>query len=1069
MRPATLAEAVAAAAMPGAVPIGGATALQLDWAAGAARPGLLVDLTRCAALSGSGVEPDGGLRIGAAARLAALEHDPHAAAGAPLLLAALRSVAAPPIRTRATLGGNIAGRTGCLIPALLALDAALVLASAAGERTVPLAAWLAAPPAAGEIVVAVLLPKPSPRRVETARKIGRRAAFTPSVIGVAASLDIGPDGRIGAARLAVGGGPNRPRRLAESEALLVGCDVGAADWHALRGALLEEIDAADDGWRSRSYRRRVAAHAIVAGLGGAFPPHPGPLPAGGERGQGRALPVKGVRAEDRAIPLPLAGEGRVRALPEEVEVSHRSLGDRWRIRPDVQAKVEGGFRYLTEHRAPDMLIGRILRAGRPHARIRAIDVGAAEALPGVRAVVTAADVKGENAFGIVVQDQPALAADRVRFAGEPVAALAAVDAATAERALSLIRVDYEDLPVVTDPEAALAEDAPRVHEGGNLLTDLHFVRGDLAGAWEGCAHIVEATYLTPRQMHGFMETEGGFARPELDGGLSVFAGGQYALRDRMQLARILGLPEEKIRVVTSPTGGAFGGKDELTVQPALALLALKSGRPVRLQLDRAESVLSGWKRHPMTIRMRTGCDAAGRLVAQQVDVVADAGAYASLGPGVLETALEHACGPYGIPHVETRGRLVYTNNGLCGAFRGFGANQMTYAIECQIGRLAERAGLDPFEMRRRALRRPGTPGYLGQTVGPSERLDEMLAAAEASALWAAPRGLSGDGAMITGIGFAMNYQGTGLGSIPPDPGGGRLALAPDGKIEAAFGFDEMGQGALAMIQAVVAGALGCDRDDVRPIVGDTALTPESGSTTAARATFVAWKTARTAGPALAADLVAAAALRLGRDPADLAVAPGGIRDRRANDAAPLIGFAELAASLDPLPQASAAFEFPKTDYTRGNARFLFISGATLARVAIDRVTGMVRVTDIEQHAAAGPIVDPAGYLGQIEGGAVQGLGFTLTEDMRTSGGVFLEKNLDQYLMPSIADAPERMTTFALEDLDPGDPFGPRGVGELGIGAVTPAIAAAIADATGLWPATTPIAPEAVLDALEGAG
>ncbi|RWE75377.1 MAG: aldehyde oxidase, partial [Mesorhizobium sp.] len=497
------------------------------------------------------------------------------------------------------------------------------------------------------------------------------------------------------------------------------------------------------------YRRKVAANALVHGLGG---------------GKTDAQPSRPSTPAARPA-TPPAGE---------IRLTRSTAGERWHIRPDGPAKIEGKLRYLTDHRQPGMLVGRILRAAIPHARILAIDTSAADALPGVAAVVTYRDIAGSNAFGIVVQDQPALCFDKVRYVGDAVAAVAAVDAETAERALGLIQVRYAPLPVVSDPEQALSPDAEPVHSAGNLQTSLGFERGDIAEGFARAAHVVEAVYETPRQMHGFMETEGGHALVDSDGTLNVCAGGQYGLRDRLQLSRVLGLPEEKIRVVTSPTGGAFGGKDELTVQPALALLALRTGRPVRLQLDRAESVLAGAKRNAMNIRMRTACDADGLLLAQWVDVISDAGAYASLGPAVLETALEHACGPYVVRNVRTSGRLAYTNNGVCGAFRGFGANQMAFAVECQMDRLAAECGLDVLEIRRRNMRKPGTRGYLGQVVAPSERLEEMLKAAAADPIWQKPRGPSDDGSEIVGTGMAMSYQGNGLGTLPPDPAGGAL-------------------------------------------------------------------------------------------------------------------------------------------------------------------------------------------------------------------------------------------------------------------------------------------------------
>lgn len=1040
LRPGSAAEALGLLTRhgPAARPAAGATALQLDWAAGAGRPDILVDLSALPELHGV-QEAEEGLRIGAATPLAEIEADAGIARLAPLLRAAAATVAAPTVRSLASLGGNVAGRTGCCLPALLALDATLEILTADGPGRVALKDWLREPAAPGSLILAVTVTAQPEGSPATLRKVGLRAAFSPSVVGVAGLLRL-DGGVIAAARLAAGGGPVRPQRLIRSEALLTGLSPEAVDWPGLHACLVGEIEAPDDAVRSARYRRLAAANALVAGLGG-----PGLLASAGDarrlRRPARTDPPTGERAVSRAADP--AG---------------------WHRRPDVADKVRGRLAYLTDARRPDMLVGRILRAGMPHARILAIDTAEAEALPGVAAIVTHRDVPGLNAYGIMEQDQPALCGERVRYVGDAVAAVAAADDATARAALSLIRVTYEPLPILDTPEAALAPGAPWLHPEGNLRREIRFSRGDASAALSGCAHVVEDTYVTPRQMHGFLETEGGWAMVEADGSLTVQAGGQHGARDRLQLACILGWPESRIRVVTSPTGGAFGGKDELTVQPALALLALKTGRPVRLHLDRAESIAAGIKRNPMRIRMRTGCDAEGRLLAVEVDLVADGGAYASLSPAVIETALEHCCGPYAVPNVEGVARLVATNNGTCGAFRGFGANEMTFAIECQVGRLAECVGCDPVAMRRRNLRVPGSPGFFGQAVGPSERLVEMLDAAAASPLWS----MGPDRAdTVVGVGLALNYQGNGLGSLPEDRAAVALHLAADGVIEARYGLDEIGQGLHAAIASAVAAQLGVDRAEIRPVTGDTGRSPDSGSTTASRGTFVVWEGARRAGPTFTRALLDAAAGRLGRPAADLALAPGGIREARSNSGRLLLSFPDLAAGLAPeaLPQADAAFDYPKADYTRGNARFLFAFGATLARVAVDRVTGEVRVLDLHQHTAAGPVLDAAAYLGQVEGGGVQGLGFTLTEDARMAEGRFLASNLDGYLLPTIADAPERSRVFALEDLDPGDPYGPRGVGELGIGAVTPAIAAAVADATGHWPVAAPIPPESLLRAL----
>jgi xanthine dehydrogenase D subunit len=1044
LRPRTAAEAIAAAAnAPHARFVAGGTALQLEWGRGVKPPGVLIALGGLAGLTGVTWSGDT-VRVGALTSLGELERDRRFGREVPLLAAAIRGVAAPAVRNLATIGGNVAGRTGCTLPALLVLDAAVAGDGPTGAWRRPLQQWLAGDAREGDIIEAIELSVMPAGCRWTQRKIGLRAAFTPSVIGVAGLLRL-EDGRIISARLAVGGGIVAPVRLAVTEAALIGRSWDSIDWCALRAGLMDEIGAPGDAFRSGRYRSLAACNALVAGLGGPLgTPHP-----------------------TTRRPVPAASPP-----PGEIRLARQAQPARWHARPDGARKIAGTFAYLTDHRCEHMLVGRILRAGVAHARIVSIDATRAEALPGVVAVVTHRDVPGLNAFGIVVQDQPALCHDKVRYLGDAVAAVAAVDAATAELALGLIDVVYQPLPLVGSAEQALAPGAPLVHQTGNLQRLMEYARGDVDAGFAACSHVIEGVYTTPRQMHGFMETEGGWAAVGPDDILAIHAGGQHAMRDRLQLARILAIPEEKIRVVTSPTGGAFGGKDELTVQPALALLALKSRRAVRLQLSRAESVIAGTKRHPMIIRMRTGCDGEGRILAQEVDLLADAGAYASLGPSVMETALEHAAGTYEVAHVKTRGRLVYTNNGVGGAFRGFGANQMNYAVECQMDRLADLCGLSPLEFRRRNLKRAGV-GYFGQTLAPSERLEQMLTAAAASPLWG--NAAAKDEAQekdkeeeIIGVGMALNHHGNGLGSLIPDPGGGRLRFARDGRIEACFTLDEMGQGLLTSILAIVSAQLGCGREDIRPVIGDTANGPDSGSTTAARGTFVVWRAMRAAGPIFSDRLREKAGTVLGRSAGDLTLAVGGIAGPREEGI--LIGYVALAEALSgqDLPCVDSRFEYPTTGYSAANARFLFASGACVARVAVSRVTGQVRVLDLHQHSAAGPIMDVAAYLGQQEGGAVQGMGFTLSENALMHHGAYLTSNLDTYLMPCIADAPERLGVYALEELDPGDVYGPRGVGELGIGAVAPAIANAVFDAIGMCPSVSPISPESILDAMDAA-
>jgi CO/xanthine dehydrogenase Mo-binding subunit/CO/xanthine dehydrogenase FAD-binding subunit len=1037
VRPSSLSDALDALAEPGAQAIAGGTALQLTWEAGAKKPGKLVDLSALSELSGVSEHAEA-MHIGALTSLAELMQNVLIIEHLPLLARATRDVAGPSVRTMGTLGGQIGWGNGCLLPALIALDAQVVVAAKADDHTQLLADYLVG--SGDALIVAVRIPKQTSRHWVW-QKIGLRAAFTPGVIAVAAVWKQ-QDGLFADLRLSAGSGTTPPQRLTTVEEALDGKSSKDVD----ESTIARAIQAPDDPLRTGAYRKRVGATALAAGL--------------------RSLSLPTVPPEGRLpTPVPTAQGERL--------LSREAFNGNWHIRADLDDRLNGAPVFLSDVRSVDMLVGAILRAPYPHAKLLSIDTSQAEALPGVHAVVTHKDVPGLNAFGIVIQDQPAFCSDLVRYEGDPVAAVAADTKEIAKAALDLIRVDYEPLPIVSDPVQALTADAPALHEGGNLRKTVEHKVGGVEAAFASAAHVVEDLYVTPRQMHGFMETEGGVVEPTQDGGIVVRVGGQHGGRDRTQLSRILGLPEKKIEVVTSPIGGGFGGKDELTVQPALALLALKAERPVRLQLSRAESVKVGTKRNAFQIRMKTACDESGKLVAQQVDAIADGGAYASLSLGVIETAMEHACGPYLVPNIDARGRLVATNNGTCGAFRGFGCNEMTFAVESQIERLAQMVGIDAVTMRRHNIRQPGMPGYLGQKVAPTERLSAMLDSAAASPLWALPQGLSDDGHSWVGTGMALCYQGNGLGTLPHDEGEIELALAADGRIEARYGLDEMGQGLVPAVASAVSKTLGISRQDVRVVFGDTRTTPDSGSTTASRGTYIVWKGAQLTAPGFRQALAQAAAATLDRTPDQLILVPGGIGEAGTNSGEPLITFGELADQLAPeqWPVERQFCAYPKSDYTKGNARFLFISGVTLARVAVDRITGMVRVLDMAQHSASGPVLDAASYLGQMEGAASQGLGMTLTEHVGIEEGRAVTGNFDTYIMPSLADRPASMTTYALDELDDGDPYGPRGVGELGITGSAPAIGNAVARALSMraekaWPNHLPLSPETLLNFME---
>ncbi|WP_341677384.1 molybdopterin cofactor-binding domain-containing protein [Niveibacterium sp. SC-1] len=752
--------------------------------------------------------------------------------------------------------------------------------------------------------------------------------------------------------------------------------------------------------------------------------------------------------------------------PDADVLTHEALLARVRPRPDAADKLRAQVRYPTDRYASakgeSALHGAILGSPHPHARILAIDTSAAVALPGVHAVVTAPDIPGRTHYGLRVIDRPILCADKVRCIGDPIAAVAADTLAIARAACALIRVEYALLPVVEDPELALAADAETLHEGGNLLHSVRHGWGELEAAMQAATHVVEDEYETARQMHGYLETEGGIVEPDGAGGLIVHFACQHPARDAEVIADMLRLPAGMVRVIGTPIGGSYGGKDELTIQPVAALLAWKSGRAVRLQLSRPESVDLGVKRHPFRIRMKSGCDAQGRLLFHMASLVADTGAYATHGPEILDAAQEHAVGPYAWPALAVEGRLAYTNNGIAGAFRGFGAVQTQFALERQISRLAEACGIDGLAFRRMNLVAPDASGPMGQVVAPFDGPRRVLDVLAEHPLWQQRRPRD-EGRYRHGVGLALVHRSDGFGRGGPNAARIAIGLAPDGAIEIRCGFTEMGQNLIDTVRVLGARLLGCAESDLRAVLGDSARAPDSGSTAASRATAILWRGLGRHGAEWRKRLCALAAPPLGRMPDQLQAGEGGIRGA---DGALLLSYALLAASLgDALPELLISLEAEETPSDIAAAHYVFGACAALAEVRVDTWSGRAELTRMVIAAALGPVISPQGFLGQMEGGAMMGAGLALTEHLPTAGGRYLARNLDGYLMPTLMDAP-RFEIIAVQGLPEGDEIGPRGAGEIGVNIAAPAVAEAIAAALAMPVRRLPVLPEHILDHLD---
>lgn len=743
-------------------------------------------------------------------------------------------------------------------------------------------------------------------------------------------------------------------------------------------------------------------------------------------------------------------------------LNKESSGSRWRTRPDGEGKVSGKLQYLTDMRAEGMLIGRVLRSEQAHARLLSVRIEKAAGVSGVHAVITHEDVPGLNGFGIALPHQPVFCSDRVRYTGDAIAAVAAETAEIAEYALSLIEVDYELLPLLEDPEEAMKKEACLLHAEGNVLHHTEYRKGEPEAVFKECCHVVEETYWTPRQMHTYMETEGGLFIPEANGRLTVYSATQHGLMDRMQLSRILAIPQEDIRVISNPIGGSFGGKDELNVQPYGALLAIQTKRPVKMHNSRAESVRAGLKRHPMKITMKTGCDHEGTIKAHRVTIISDTGAYATLGAEVLNFATEHVIGPYRIEHVDVEGFAVYTNNGVSGEFRGFGGNQAIFALEGQIDRLAERMQIHPWELRRRNLRKYGDLGPLGQEIAQTDGAYQVWEALANSPLMVETATAKEDSNaaepwIVTGTGAAIAMHGAGLGYGIPDPAGGRLALSTDGKIEAVFGYEEFGQGLIATMEQMLIEQFGFAAEDLRIVIGDTDVVPDSGSSTASRSTSMMWMALNRLRPDFTSRLLKSAATVMTKvDIAEMKLGPGGIWRKEGEL---LLSYTELARSIKEPIICETKFTYPTTPLKRVGAHFLYTYSAIAVKVEVNLLTGRVRVLDQYHTVAAGPVANPQGYLGQIEGGSSMAVGFTLSENAVMSGGSYITKNLDTYLVPTIVDMNGSIQVEPIEDLPEHDTYGPRGIGEVGSVNLAPAVASAVFQAVGKRVTKLPIDPE----------
>jgi CO/xanthine dehydrogenase Mo-binding subunit len=728
-------------------------------------------------------------------------------------------------------------------------------------------------------------------------------------------------------------------------------------------------------------------------------------------------------------------------------------------RVDALGKVTGETQFAGDINLPNQAYMKLLFAGRPHAIIRRLDTSAAEAMPGVLAVFTAKDVP-VNEYGLIMPDQPVLCgpgsskpyADRVRFVGDQIAVVVAESEAIAAQALELIEVDYEDLPVVDDVLQAMEDGAPRLHpdQGSNIFCRYRIRKGDVEKAFAEAEVVVESEYRTPPQEHAYLEPEAGMGYIDEEGRVTVNVAGQWTHEDQEQIAHALDLPKDQVRVIYSAIGGAFGGREDMSVQIVLALAAWRLqqrgiDRPVKVIWSREESILGHNKRHRYIIRSKWGATKEGKVIAAACDVIQDGGAYAYTSTKVLGNSTLMCTGPYEIPNVKVDAYSVYTNHIPGGAFRGFGGPQGAFAAESQMNKLAEKLGLDAVEIRMRnvltegALLSVGTPLPEGVTIGKVVEECASHSGWKRSAKgWKKPGrkmlGTPAETHLRRGLGFACGFKNVGFSFGAPEQNSAIIELHGESKIEEAVlrhAAAEVGQGVHTVITQMAAEALDLPISRIRLVVSDTAVTQDSGSASASRMTFMSGNAIRGA---------AAAALEKWN---------AGER--------PAVGIYQYK------PPPTTTLD-PKTGKSEPNFSYGYV--AETVTVEVDTETGHVRLLDVICADDVGRAINPQLVQGQIEGAIVQAAGYAVLEDFQEQGGEVRTAHLSTYLIPTVRDIPESVESIILEYPDPIGPWGARGVGEMPYLPLTPAIVAAVRDAVGIWFDTFPLTPERVLKSLQ---
>jgi len=726
---------------------------------------------------------------------------------------------------------------------------------------------------------------------------------------------------------------------------------------------------------------------------------------------------------------------------------------------DAREKVTGEALYPGDINLPGQTYLKTLFAGKPHAIIQSIDTTAAENHPGVLAVLTARDVP-VNEYGLIMPDQPVLCgpgsskpfADRVRFIGDQVALVIAEDERSAAEAVKLIKVDYKELPVVTDALKAKEEPGALVHpdRDSNVFCHYQIRKGDVDSGFKAADVIIEGNYVTPVQEHAFLQPEAGVSFIDEEGRVTVMVAGQWAHEDQEQIAHALDLPLDKIRVIYPAIGGAFGGREDMSVQIVLALAAWRLSqkginRPVKTIWSREESIIGHHKRHPYFIKTRWGATRDGKITAAEVELVTDGGAYAYTSTKVMGNATLMCTGPYEIPNVKVDSFAVYTNNIPNGAFRGFGGPQGAFEAESQMSKLAEALKIDPVELRLRNVLKEGSLLSVGTPLPKGVSIDKVIQACaekagwtRASTGWQAPE-LQNDAGQMTrkGLGFACAYKNVGFSFGAPERCTAKVELHGKQDIEQAILYHagaDVGQGAHTIFKQFLAEALGIPIEKVVLIASDTARTGSSGSASASRMTFMAGNSI-------------------------LGAAKAALEKWNSEERPAIVEF-------EYRPPKTTPFD-PQTGKCEPNFSYGYVAEAV--KLEVDTETGKIHISQVICADDVGKAVNPILVRGQMEGAIVQAQGYTIMENFIQDDGYTKTPTLSTYLIPTIMDIPDRVDSLIIEEADSIGPMGARGMGEMPYLPFAPAVISAVRSATGVWFEEFPLTPERVIIRLQEEG